>query len=849
MIKYLAKTSALSGVKPILATLLLCIVVSPVYAKTDARKAKPVFKIKPGPPKGFGVLAKNPHQNTYVAVFYAGNFVTNAMASFNNKHIHFLYPQKIVGQLKNISKIKRKVLIKSLTGKLAANEGKVCPYTSNKSYCHILHPKDAAVIFNAETYRADLFVNPKYISLHKRGDKDLPNSTANFSFLTQNNIQASKVENYKGYTVSDTSVVADGNNKITTNMGYTETQENGVNSDNFNLAQLAASRYSGGVLYEGGLVAEDTGDFFTTAGIGGVNIKNYGVFTDTQSEVKGSPLTIYLSLPSTVVVKRKGQILAAATLPAGKQQIDTTNFPIGSYDVTLQITNKLGQTTTETRFYVKQESLPQYGKSNFDVSFGVLQKQTFNTLQNQFVTHPSFENVPIFSYHEMRKVAPATGLSTTILSSGARSYISEVLHFYKSEFEVSPGVMISNKFDRGALLNLQYTGLHNSVTLQGMRVWRDQKFNNGLIDLNQTTTTFYPILTNRTQLQGNIAFFDKGNEVNLGGTWFDSFNGQQTRTSSASYTRTIFSNELGFLQLTASLTHENQNDVGLVTLNYNFSTAVIDGNAILHYGNQNATSSGKHKYEPGGGLSLNKNFIIDVNKTVGVSATAAVTQNSKSESGTLNLRTPILGGNFSVTRNQYNQGYGLDNTQYTASAQSSIAYASGHWSMGYGQGLNSGVVVDVSSPKPGSYALYDNNVYLGRFSTNEAHPVFVSSYAIHRFTIQPYGVDIYTYQKNPKETVLYAGNVQYLHWSLERQFLLFGQIVDKHDKPLSNLLLNNRGEFDTTGSDGYIQADITRNTKTLEFNNIKGQTCKVTLPKGVVIKQGVAVIAKPMRCE
>ena len=74
-------------------------------------------------------------------------------------------------------------------------------------------------------------------------------------------------------------------------------------------------------------------------------------------------------------------------------------------------------------------------------------------------------------------------------------------------------------------------------------------------------------------------------------------------------------------------------------------------------------------------------------------------------------------------------------------------------------------------------------------------------------------------------------------------------MVDEQGKPLPNLLLENKNEFDTTDETGYIQAGITTAQHNLVFRSIDGDTCTVSLPDKLKPKEGVIVLDKPLVCE
>jgi hypothetical protein len=76
------------------------------------------------------------------------------------------------------------------------------------------------------------------------------------------------------------------------------------------------------------------------------------LFLDNDA-ARGSRFEIFVPSRSTVRFYREGQLLSAQVLDFGLQEIDTSSFPQGAYDVTVVITDSAGKETTETRFFTK----------------------------------------------------------------------------------------------------------------------------------------------------------------------------------------------------------------------------------------------------------------------------------------------------------------------------------------------------------------------------------------------------------------------------------------------------------------------------------------------------------------
>lgn len=76
------------------------------------------------------------------------------------------------------------------------------------------------------------------------------------------------------------------------------------------------------------------------------------IFLENEN-ARGSKMEIFVPSRSTVQFFRDSQLLAVQILDFGLQEIDTTSFPQGSYEVDIVITDSTGTETKDKRFFTK----------------------------------------------------------------------------------------------------------------------------------------------------------------------------------------------------------------------------------------------------------------------------------------------------------------------------------------------------------------------------------------------------------------------------------------------------------------------------------------------------------------
>lgn len=107
------------------------------------------------------------------------------------------------------------------------------------------------------------------------------------------------------------------------------------------------------------------------------------LFLDNDA-ARGSKLEIYVPSRSTVRFYREGQLLAVKVLDFGLQEVETSSFPQGSYDIDIIITDSSGQETQERRFYTKAGFLTSRTRPVFFLSGGAV-RTTFEVLDTPIV--------------------------------------------------------------------------------------------------------------------------------------------------------------------------------------------------------------------------------------------------------------------------------------------------------------------------------------------------------------------------------------------------------------------------------------------------------------------------------
>lgn len=836
------------------------------------------FVTQSGPPPGFEDAALDVAQSNYISVYYGDQFLGNVMGTYGLNTVQFQGVDALVEKIPGI--IDPKAVEAALEGKLPNNADHLCANSigNKKPYCSALSPAVAGVIFDANNYRATIFVNPKYLNAEQvtQAGPHLGDSTAGFSYLGNNVLSLATSSGTNTYSLNNQSIFADGNGALNINSNLTQTDvapasgAGGSSSTSFALQTVNITRFSNGKYYQYGMFNPLTGNFIGAPPVIGVSMQNYGIL---PSDTVGSPIEVFLPLPSQVTVYKNGYLISSQSFDSGKHFLDTSSFPTGSYDVSLKIINNIGQTTTQTQFFVKQSALPPRGDPNYQVSLGILQTTESSTFSGNNVSMPSFIKEPIFTYSETRAVGYSFGLQSAIVSNFNRAYLTETLSYYGVDWQLSPGVLVSNNKQYGTLFNASFTPVSSpsfNFTSNNQKIFNPDNGGN-TSSTNQTGPDFSPVSASTLQ-STNTATWAIGQSANLSlSLQYNAAQNEPGQTQyGASWTQTLFTSPLMTWQLSASATDSTgSTPTYTIGLNASFNTVYDIGvNAGLGYSNANTITntngSSYNVYKPTYNLGASKEFYWGENQANNLSLNATASRSYSSDSNLIssNFTTSLFEGALSfsntVSRNFTNDNGSISSSsssvnQMSGTITSDMVYSHGHFSFGYQQGSLSGLMVDVAAPEKDKVDVFVNNNKVGQVETNSAKAFYVPSYASYGVTIQPAGQAQYGFDDQPKRVTLYSGNIQYLTWSLTEEYVLFAQIVDAQNKPLPNLLLisKNPSDFTVTDDSGYVQASLPTNETHLSFKNIDGVVCTVTLEPTEIKRdeqQDLVVLNHPLVC-
>ncbi|MBX9705026.1 MAG: TcfC E-set like domain-containing protein, partial [Gammaproteobacteria bacterium] len=789
---------------------------------------------------GFEYL--NQPVKTVVDVYYQNAFVMSVPATYTSNTIRFINVKPLVDK---IPSIKNPVAIEqALTGDLPTHGALVCPGQPAPG-CGILQPKVAGVIFDANHFRVDVFINPSLLSSSPTLNPFLPLSDAGFSAvshfygaangITQTSSGATNQEqnNYGFRAVND---IGSHETMLHSELSYAQ------NTTNTSLSEFQVNEVDLGHYFDkeyvvrGGVLESQGNTFVGNQTFAGVYLGTTLDTLKTDTSAFGTPLQVFLPTPSYVSIYRDGRLLASQYYPAGNQTLDTSSLPGGAYQVVLQIRDAQGNVTQQTQFFSKTSDIPPLAFPQYYVSMGYLEKNQFA----QTTEFPEFMNVPLMQVGYNKRIQSNWGISTGFVGTDEQGFGSAGLFFLEPFYQVNPQLLYGTDKEHGVGLSLQSSVNNFNAGLFGRRIWVPNSNQNAtqaistLEDYNQPINGFITTDQDSTQVNANVGY--------TLGTVYTALNGQLTKYDDTPSVYAYGPN-VRFPII--------QNNGTNVDMNFSFTRSSTDWQAlaqvIVYFTSPSWVSSGAVGYQKfrdtsGANPSYNDNTgaIANINTywqqlnaaqegtILGVSGSTQPGQQAVGFNG--NYTAPLGGVQANVQRNTGSTV--SPNTQYAASFDTHYAYAGHHAAVGGSNyGDNTGVLIDVESPTPGDkFEVLANDQVVKVVKSGHPTPVFLTPFQTYQIRIKAVSPRFYEYSETPVTVTLYHGNFETLVWHTKQKVVVFGYVQTPDGKMLKNTLINGGVGVNATESDGSAQIEVYNDVQQLEAALPDGKPCTITLP-------------------
>lgn len=784
--------------------------------------------ISSGVPEGFNELASS--RETFVDLYFGGRKVGEALAVTRPGYLKFKSPGQVLSKLPDVTGAPE--LTSALAGELPVNGEAICSQ-SNAGECGVLKPEVAAIIYDEDHFRVDIFINPRFLrTVPIRAHGYLPVPSASLSLTNTFGLDASGTFGGSStYNIQNRTIIGLHNARIRANTSVAS--DLGLVVDDL-VAEVDRKdlRYSAGLFWA-------PGDEFT--GQRRILGAGFGTQFDTwadQQELHGTPLILFLSQPARVELLVDGRLISSRSYGAGNVELDTSALSEGSYSVLLRIREANGSVREERRFFVKNTQIPPARHPIFYAYAGLLA----NTRRHRPI---SLTDNFYYQAGTAWRLTNSFALDAEVLGTQRNAIAQAGAWYIKGPVRMRAAGLASSRGDWGALLQVGTAG-HGlfSASFDLRRIWsHDNKpliplpFYTNSFDLGPPTglqlasgsytqataslglrlgTGFLSVIGSYRKDRHLPADYTIGPSLNLPVVTRNRFqvvfeaSAERTRTEKAAFAgfRVLFNS--GHLSVLGTAGHGYQSEkgeasisraVGRLAAQYSYETAdrtLINGEAGM---DRNIASSTAH----GGG-------------TV--------------ESSLGNARADVL-----------HDLEGRGGTQYDVAFQSGFGLGA-HAAAWSGRDLEqSAIVVSVNGDAAGmSFTVLVDDVPKGIVSAGRRLSIFVPGYRTYKVRLVPVASAPVDYDSAAREVTLYPGNVQSLAWRAETYFTVFGQATSSKGEPISDALVETPKGIAQTDGNGYFQVDIRRGDA-ITIAKADGPACKARVGD-VTVKNDFASIGK-----
>ncbi len=811
----------------ILTGLAACVAMQAHGSPFDNTAGHPVFLAKNEVPPGFEELSKP--QRSLVDIYYGGRYLGSQLATFTPQTIRFSDPALIIRQIGDISD--RILVTEGLAGEIQTHSDQVC-YQLGQVDCGVMEPPIASVIFDESRFRVDVFVNRRFLLTREANvSKYLPPSDAKGLSFMQNFAAAfsgtrSDVDDADNddYSIYGNSLLAKGENSLRANWDYSRNQH-------FSVSSLYGQREFEGVSYRAGMVSsEGFGLSFTSDRIlAGVRL---GSSNNTRTDTNfsgGMPLDVFLTTRGRVEVRKDNRLIASYFLEAGSQQLDTSAFPSGAYDIDIKTFDEQGNLqNTETRFFAKQFDLPPEGEWRYFLETGKVMNRAGDDVLPEMT-----DQVLARAGVSRRIVETLAGTFSAAINT--ESALGEAGLFHLGyRYEINPSIMVGSNGAYGFNVIARYTFGDVAFNASHRQLWNDD------YDASQVEEDL-PALLGESFRQSSYSLTTPVYTGNASYRFSENKTGDEdvTRTHTVSYRANLYRIADMDIDLDASYSQSDDDKIALLALTFrlrNDNWAYrVNPKAERRWNDNNNTRSERARLQ----ATWDDNDIFDSTVRAGLGVEAG----TGDELYDARLEVGNTWGRGDVAVNHV-QG---DNntTSYTASFRSSFMTNGKHIALGGEQSAESALMVNVNGSDGDVFDVTINGQRRGYAVVGRPSLVPLSPYEQYAVSISPAGEAMYDFDERERSVTLYPGNVVSLDYDAVALQLLFGRLL-MDGQPLTSAKITG-GLYPADSDDaGLFQLELRADKKVIDVQLQHGQVCSLPVPdtqEGNVLRMGTIELA------
>lgn len=550
----------------------------------------------------------------------------------------------------------------------------------------------------------------------------------------------------------------------------------------------------------------------------GVSYGNKGSTVIEKNSLSLTPITVFLPAAGEVHVLREGRLLSVQNFNMGSYEIDTSRFPYGVYDVTVEVVVN-GRTVNSrvsrvNKIFARQQTAGIQGL-NWQLFGGSLDYDRVSYKRNHYRDEGS-EQTWIAGGAASMTLAILSGLNlkTTVYGFGNNAVNETDVTLNVNEY-VSLGnqTLVANDSSWRNVSNINVTIPGGYGSLWASR--EDSKIGDQL-----------PVQERDNYSVGGTLnlgkFIPHGGSLTLSQTE-NRYSGNKYRN--LDYSTTLYSGRYATVGLRAGIQryyYNNRNDDGrqerYVSLDFSLPLAswLSMGVSRDRYGSTQ------------GNLSARKQFTEGAIRSVGLSASTRLSgeqhyDNNYSLNGNMSYATKYNSGMLSVTRAADNS------TNMNFSSQGSVAWSGKNVALSQ-ERQRAGIIVNTDLAGEGQLAAKINNRHY--LLSGKSNFIALPPYAQYRMEIlndrnSEDSFDIVS--GRTQELTLYPGNVGVINPEIKSMVTVFGRVRYPDGQLATNTDIHNHIGKTRTDAKGEFAIDIDKKYPVITLVSANGSLCEADL--------------------
>jgi len=772
-------------------------------------------------PPGFENISEE--QTSQLDFFYGGKFIGSSFASYTTDSITLEDPYGVVDLLPKL--LDKEAIIQALSRSLDTNTEYIC---KEEQECIYLEPDIAEVILDQDNFHIEILINSNYLETSSTDFSPfLPASSANeISSSHGINLNFSGEDNSSLiYTLDINSTIALQENRLRFNWDISDDKlffsEIVYEKDTLDGHELAVGSFT---------IKNGNNRFINSKNIMGIHYGSSLMTRTDRGTESSTPIFIFLQKRGRVEVFHKNKLIDAKIFNAGNHQLNTRDYPVGAYEITLIIADT-GETREEKIFFVKNNELPPTKQPLFFIEAGVQSTDHQNTL-------PKIEDQLLFN----------SGYSLRLFDNIA--WRAHYTHTYNTDSKTDDLLAQTSLFYINPYFDISLglaAGKHNrhGFSSYGNFYLGDLIGNFNTMFMDSDTTSNFTInnspflLSYASQANLNLSYPLWRSRLNFTARYNQIEKNLPSNISyGLHYQVPLFSNRVHRFNITLDATHENDDSTFLVNLQYYFNSDKITSTYTLKQQYKDNPLS-EHKQLTAHEATLRWK---DTNlENARFEPEVSYAQRSKDKSYGLKLDYESTLGQAKLHINRF-ETENKSGTVYTGNSSTNIVSIGKDWFFGGAENQSSGILVDLrDAPESSRFQVKIDQQLQTIVKGGKNNFVPLRPYEEYIFSLKPYSDELLQYQQNERHISLYPGNIVRQIFEVNQIIVLVGRLINEKGEPLAYYAIDNALGFGSTDAQGWFQIEVLSGTEYLTINK-KGKYCRVTLAKQYAIESGLALL-------